>query len=188
VGLWAIPSNLAPHTSFDLWRLLRRLWQTPAERGPLVTGRCVRGCRASSLGRGTVSDRRHARQPVALFRVPVVRVVPLGEGRRHHRLLVGRGRCGLAAARDGNRRLAPARAGGPASDPAACTHAPPATGSGNIARTVRRRARRGSRTVGLRARRVVPRHRLRQPGTRGCPQSTAWRVRPSLIHSPTKRA
>ena len=157
-----------------------RLWQTPAERGPLVTGRrTVRGFRAPSLGRGTVSDRRRARQPDALLRMPGVRVVPLGAGRRDDRLLVGRGRGGLAAARDGDRRRASACGSWPTIGRPTSTQAPSATRSGDIVRAVRGRPRRGSRAVSVRTRRIAPQSRLQEPGTRGCPQSTAWRVQPS---------
>ena len=151
----------------------------PARHGP----RTVRGCRAPSLGRRAVSDRRCARQPDALLGMPGLRVIPLGAGRRNDRLLVGRGRSGLAETRDVDRRRAPACGSWPTIGRATSTQAPAPTRPGDIVRVVRGSPRRGSRAVGARTRRVAlrvaPRRRLRQAGTRGCPQSTAWRVRPS---------
>ena len=149
----------------------------PARHGPRRT---LRGSRAPSLGRGPVSDRCCACQPDPLLQMPVVRVVPVREGWRHDRLLVGRGRGGLAAARDGDRRLAAACASGPASDPTACTRAPAANCSSNIVRAVRGRARCGSRAVSPRTGRIGPRDRPRgRLVLEDCPQSTAWRVQPS---------
>jgi hypothetical protein len=147
----------------------------PARHGP----RTVRGIRAPSLGRGTVSDRRRACQPDALLRMPGLRVVPRCTRRRDDRLLVGRGRGGLAAARDGDRRRAPARRSWPTICRPTSTQAPTATRPRGIVRAVRGRPRGGSRAIGVRTRRVAQQGRLRQAGTRGCPQSTAWRVQPS---------
>ena len=149
----------------------------PARHGPRRT---VRGCRAPSLGRGTVSDRRRARQPDALLRMPGVRVVPLGAGRRDDRLLVGRGRGGLAAARDGDRRRAPACGSWP-------TIGRPSEHPGAVRDSLRGHRSGCSWPPSAwvsRCQRSNPPNSPREavcgrPGTRGCPQSTAWRVQPS---------